>query len=192
MSRFHWAALLLLLLASCGRYSVPDNLDNACALARERPRYLNAMRASERRWGVPVSVQMATIRQESKFVGNARTPYRWALGIIPLGRASSAFGYAQVLNSTWDDYRRETGHWGASRKDIWDATDFMGWYMDKAYRTAGIPKSDARDQYLAYHEGIGGYMSRSYASKGWLIAVASRVQAHSDLYGQQLRSCGLD
>ncbi|OIQ80378.1 hypothetical protein GALL_378710 [mine drainage metagenome] len=192
MSRLSRAALLLLVVASCGRYRPPSNLDNACAIASERPAYLRAMRASQSRWGVPINVQMATIHQESHFVGNARTPYRFALGIIPMGRASSAYGYAQVLDSTWDEYRRETGHPGASRRDIWAATDFMGWYMDRASRTAGIPKSDARDQYLAYHEGLGGYRNRSYESKGWLIAVAGRVQSRSDLYGRQLRSCGLN
>ena len=192
MSRFLRAALLLLILASCGEnYSPPRNLDDACAIVRERPSYLRAMRTAERRWGVPIYVQMATIHQESKFVGNARTPYRFALGVIPMGRASSALGYAQVLDSTWEDYKRETGNSGANRKDIRDATDFMGWYMDKATRSAGIPKTDARDQYLAYHDGIAGYQSRSYASKSWLIAVSAKVQARSDTYARQLQSCGI-
>lgn len=184
--------LVAVVMASCGRYSPPDNLDDACAIAHERPSYLRAMRATERNWGVPVAVQMAVIHQESKFVGNARTPYRWALGIIPMGRASSAMGYAQALNSTWDDYKSETGRYGASRKSIRDATDFMGWYMDRASVKAGISKTDARNQYLAYHEGIAGYMSGSYRSKAWLIAVAARVDSRSQTYAMQLRSCGLD
>jgi hypothetical protein len=192
MSRFLRAASLLLILASCGaNYSPPSNLDDACAIVRERPSYLRAMNSAERRWGVPIYVQMATIHQESKFVGNARTPYRFALGVIPMGRASSALGYAQVLDSTWEDYKRETGNVGASRQNIRDATDFMGWYMDKASRSVGIPKTDARNQYLAYHDGIAGYQSRTYASKSWLIAVAAKVQARSDIYARQLRSCGI-
>ena len=65
------AALLLILVASCGRYKPPQNVNDACAIAHERPRYLRAMRRTERRWGVPVAVQMATIRQESGFKGNA-------------------------------------------------------------------------------------------------------------------------
>lgn len=192
MSRPAWAALLLLILASCGHSGPPDNLDDACSIMQERPSYLRAMRRAEDRWGVPVGVQMATIRQESKFVRNARTPYRWALGIIPMGRASSAYGYAQVLDSTWDDYKQETGNLGASRKSIGDATDFMGWYMDRAYRKAGIAKTDAKNQYLAYHEGIGGYRNGSYNSKSWLIAVASRVQSRAEVYQAQLAACGMD
>ena len=75
MSRLLRAAVLLMFLASCGgsQFSAPRDLDNACSIARERPQYFRAMQATERRWGVPVSVQMATIHQESKFVGNARS-----------------------------------------------------------------------------------------------------------------------
>ena len=79
---------IILLVASCGGGgggTPPRNIENACALVRERPAYLQAMRATERRWGVPIHVQMAAIHQESKFVGNARTPHQYALGIIPMG-----------------------------------------------------------------------------------------------------------
>ncbi|MBL9059215.1 MAG: lytic transglycosylase, partial [Mangrovicoccus sp.] len=55
--------------------SPPKNLDNACAIVKERPKYLSAMKKSERKWGVPVNVQMAVIYQESKFDGDARTPH---------------------------------------------------------------------------------------------------------------------
>ena len=104
MSRFLRAAMLLMFLASCGgggSYSAPRQLDDACAIVRERPQYLRAMQATERRWGIPVHVQMATIHQESKFVGNARTPHTFALGVIPMGRQSTAYGYSQALNGTW-------------------------------------------------------------------------------------------
>ena len=33
---------------------------------------------------------------------------RYFLGIIPLGRESSAFGYAQALDGTWTDYKKAT------------------------------------------------------------------------------------
>ena len=111
MSRLLRASILLLLLASCGggRYSAPRNLDDACAILRERPKYHRAMKATERKWGVPVAVQMAVIHQESKFIGNAKTPHRFALGIIPMGRQSSAYGYSQALDGTWEEYQREEG-----------------------------------------------------------------------------------
>lgn len=192
MSRLLRAFLLLLALASCGgrHYAPPSNVDNACTIVRERPQFLSAMRRSEARWGVPVPVLMAMIHQESKFVGNARTPYRWALGVIPMGRQSSAYGYAQVLDGTWDEYRREAGRWGARRTSIYDATDFMGWYLNKAHRVLGISRDDAKRLYLAYHEGFAGYRRGSYRHKGWLLAVSDRVRQRAYTYDAQLISCG--
>ncbi|PKP99227.1 MAG: lytic transglycosylase, partial [Alphaproteobacteria bacterium HGW-Alphaproteobacteria-15] len=98
MSRLLRASILFVFLGSCGggNFSAPRDLDNACSIVRERPQYFSAMRATERKWGVPVHVQMAMIHQESKFIGNARTPHNYLLGIIPLGRQSSAYGYAQA------------------------------------------------------------------------------------------------
>ncbi len=122
-------------------------------LGRERPNYLRAMERAERRWGVPVHVQMATFHQESRLVGDARPPFRYALDVIPMGRMSSAFGYSQALDGTWDEYIADTGNRRAQRTDIADAADFMGWYMTLTRERNGIPLTDARNQYLAYHEG---------------------------------------
>jgi hypothetical protein len=192
MSRFLRASLLMLFLASCGgggSYSAPRQLDDACAIIRERPQYLRAMTATERRWGIPVHVQMATIYQESKFVGNARTPHRFALGVIPMGRQSTAYGYSQALNGTWEEYQDGPGGRRAKRDDIGDATDFMGWYMDESARSLGISKDDAEGQYLAYHEGRTGYANQSYLGKPWLVEVATAVGARAAMYREQLASC---
>ncbi len=192
MSRFLRASVLLVVLASCGggKFSAPRDLDNACAIVAERPQYYKAMKSTQRKWGVPVSVQMATIHQESKFVGNARTPHQFVLGIIPVGRQSSAYGYSQALDGTWEEYQDEEGGRSARRDRIDDATDFMGWYMTQTERGLGIPRSDARNQYLAYHEGRTGYANGSHNSKAWLLAVADKVAARSDRYRAQLQSCG--
>ena len=194
MSRLLRASILLLLLASCGggRYSAPRNLDDACAILRERPKYHRAMKATERKWGVPVAVQMAVIHQESKFIGNAKTPHRFALGIIPMGRQSSAYGYSQALDGTWEEYQREEGGRGSRRDRIDDATDFMGWYMDESEEKLGISKWDARAQYLAYHEGRSGYANQSYEQKSWLMDVANRVGDRAAVYHAQLQACDKD
>lgn len=191
MSRFLRASVLLLCLASCGggNYSAPRQLDDACAIIRERPQYLRAMKATERRWGIPVHVQMATIHQESKFVGNARTPHTFALGVIPMGRQSTAYGYSQALNGTWEEYQDSAGRRRAKRDDIGDATDFMGWYMDESSRKLGISKDDAGSQYLAYHEGRTGFANQSYLNKPWLVEVAAKVSARAELYRGQLQYC---
>ncbi len=181
------------LVASCGaggKATAPRNLDNACALVAERPAYFRAMQQTERRWGVPVHVQMATIHQESRFVGDARTPHQFVLGIIPVGRQSSAYGYSQALDGTWEEYLAETGNRRARRDNIRDATDFMGWYMDGTTKRLGVSKQDAASQYLAYHEGRSGFARGSHRQKGWLMQVAANVGNRSERYRQQLIACG--
>ncbi|MCW1931314.1 transglycosylase SLT domain-containing protein [Pararhodobacter zhoushanensis] len=180
------------LVASCGGrdHSPPRNLDDACALASERPAYLRAMRDTEREWNVPVPVQMAIIHAESRFDGGARTPHRYALGVIPLGRQSSAYGYSQALDGTWDEYQAATRNRRAQRDDIRDATDFIGWYAAEAQRANSIHPANARELYLAYHEGNTGYARGSYRNQAWLIAVADNVANRAVMYDQQLRTCG--
>ena len=195
MGRILRSMVILILVASCGvgsrNTTAPRNLDNACSIADQRPQFLKAFKRTERRWGVPVNVQMAIIHQESKFIGNARTPLRFVLGVIPMGRQSSAYGYSQALDATWEEYQRDTGKRRAKRDDITDATDFMGWYMTKTRDRTGVALTDARNQYLAYHEGRSGYLRGTYNSKPWLLRIANEVQDRSQMYRQQLVSCRL-
>jgi len=184
--------VLLIFVASCGgggSVKPPKNLDNACAILRERPDFKRAFNKAERKWGIPVHVQMSTIYHESKFEGDARTPLKFALGVIPMGRQSSAFGYSQALDGTWKEYKAEEGRRRAKRDDIRDATDFIGWYMSESTRRLGIPKTDARNQYLAYHQGRAGFARGSYKNKQWLINYAARVAERAATYKQQLRRC---
>ncbi len=191
MSRTLRASILLLALASCGggNSSAPKNMDDACAIVQQRPAYFSAMRATERKWGVPVHVQMAAIYQESKFIGNARTPHQFALGVIPMGRQSSAYGYSQALDGTWEEYQKEQRRRGAKRDRISDATDFMGWYMSESSDKLGISRGDAEAQYLAYHEGRTGYANQSYLDKPWLVDVAAAIGRRATMYQQQLSYC---
>ena len=77
----------------------------------------------------------------------------------------------------------------ARRDRIDDATDFMGWYMNRSRERNGISLSDARNQYLAYHEGHTGYKRGTYRSKAWLMRIAGEVGARAKTYQAQLRSC---
>ena len=193
MSRTLRAMIVVLLVASCGggQSSPPRDLDNACTILRDRPEYLRAFRKVERKWGVPIHVQMATIHQESKFVSDARTPFRYVLGVIPMGRQSSAFGYSQALDATWDEYRADQNRRRAKRDRIDDATDFMGWYMNISRDRNGIALHDARNQYLAYHEGHTGFSRGSYNAKAWLVGVSGKVAARSEMYRGQIAACRL-
>jgi hypothetical protein len=66
----------------------------------------------------------------------------------------------------------------------------MGWYMTKTKRRNGISLADARNQYLAYHEGQTGFARGSYKRKKWLINIADKVANRSDMYKRQLSRCG--
>ncbi|NNK16343.1 MAG: transglycosylase SLT domain-containing protein [Sulfitobacter sp.] len=193
MSKTLRALIIVLLVASCGggQSSAPRNLDNACSILKERPQYLKAFRKVERKWGVPMHVMMATIHQESKFVSDARTPFKYVLGVIPMGRQSSAYGYSQALDGTWEEYRKDQNRRAARRNRINDATDFMGWYFNQTRERNGVPLADARNQYLAYHEGHSGFSRGTYNRKAWLVGVAAKVDARSAMYRDQINGCRL-
>lgn len=183
-------SLMILLTACTARVTPPPrNINDACVIKAERPKWFRAMTATQNKWGVPVSVQMATIYQESKFKGDARTPLAYKLGVIPMGRSSSAFGYSQAIDSTWKWYKRETGNSNAKRDNFNDAVDFMGWYMDQTTQKLDIPKTDARKHYLAYHDGHAGYRRGTYRRKAWLMRISSEVQSRAKMYSEQLKSC---
>jgi len=170
MSNIFRAGLLLLILGSCGARdgAAPRNLDNACSILIERPHYVRAFRKVERDWGVEAHVLMAMIYQESKFISDNRPPHTYALGVIPLGRQSSALGYSQALDGTWDEYQDERGGRGANRTNINDALDFMGWYMA---------------------HGRTGWRRGTWRSKPWLVRIAGEVRDRSVMYEAQLNSC---
>jgi hypothetical protein len=186
--------MLVVLVAACSggdrQYAAPRELDNACSILNQRPSYYRAFREAERNWGVPIAVQMAIMYQESKFIGNARTPHQFALGVIPMGRQSSAYGYSQALDGTWAEYQQDQGARRAQRDDIGDATDFMGWYIRDSHEMLGIALNDTRNQYLAYHEGRTGYRRGSYNDKAWLVRIAGQLEERAVMYDAQLRSCG--
>ncbi|MEO1918518.1 MAG: lytic transglycosylase [Paracoccaceae bacterium] len=182
--------LLVLILGSCvGSSGPPKNQTDACSILDQKRGWLKDLQRSESAWGVPVHVQMATIWRESNYQRRAKTSKKYFLWVIPNGRVSSAYGYGQALDGTWDWYRDETGNHRAKRTDFGDTADFIGWYMNVSNRRLGIEKNDAFNQYLAYHEGHTGYSRGSYASKAWLKGAANEVQAMASRYESQLQYC---
>ncbi len=169
--------------------SPPKNISNICEIFYEKDDWYDDTKDSFERWGVPIQIQMAIIHQESSFKHNAQTEMEYFLWVIPIGRKSSAFGYAQVKDETWDWYITSTRNWGADRDDFDDASDFIGWYGKMSYDMLKISKWDARNQYLAYHEGHGGFKRKTYNKKPWLIKVAAKVEKNARKYGAQLKKC---
>ncbi|MBF0461247.1 MAG: hypothetical protein HQL87_07615 [Magnetococcales bacterium] len=165
------------------------DINNACSIFQGRNSWYQVMNDSFRQWGTPVHVQLAIIHQESKFRSDARPISKGFMGVLPGQRLSSALGYAQALDGTWAEYKRQTGNKRADREDFRDAVDFIGWYNHVSYKKLHISKWDARNLYLAYHEGHGGYAACSYRKKSWLMRVAEKVERNAARYDAQLAQC---
>ena len=188
MSRPLVVLMVVVLLPACAT-SPPEQVDNVCDIFREKSGWYEDAKESRARWGVPVSVSMAFMHQESRFVATAKPPRKKLWGVIPGPRPSDAYGYSQAKDSTWEWYQRSTGNYGADRDDFGDAIDFVGWYNNVSHKELGIDKQDAFRLYLAYHEGHGGYRKQSYRSKDWLVDVARKVDRQAKQYNSQLQEC---
>jgi len=180
---------IAVLVVSCTRPSTPRNIDNICSIFAQKPYWYKEAIKSEAKWGAPATVQMAIMWRESSFRANAAPPKKYILGFIPNGRKSSAYGYSQALDGTWDWYRKSTGNRGADRSKFSDAIDFIGWYMTQTKRSNRLKFTDAYHQYLAYHEGHNGFKSRKWQNKAWLKRAAGQVDAMAKRYSQQIRGC---
>lgn len=167
----------------------PKNIDDLCSIFEEKPRWYREAKESHRKWGVPIPVVMAIVYQESSFRARARPPRKKYLGFIPGPRPSNAYGYAQALKGTWKMYIKSAGSRGADRDNFAAAVDFIGWYGDVSHKRCGIPKRDAYQLYLAYHEGHQGFNDGSYKGKTWLLEVAAKVKERASLYSRQLAGC---
>ncbi|HRX69707.1 MAG: transglycosylase SLT domain-containing protein [Candidatus Competibacteraceae bacterium] len=181
---------ILLLLGACTTVPQPRNVSNACAIFTEYGDWYPDAKAASRRWGAPLPVLLAIIHQESTFRSDARPPPRtWYFGFIPGPRPTTAYGYSQALDSTWGDYIAATGNHNADRDKFDDAVDFVGWYIHQTFKRNHVAKHDAYHQYLAYHEGHGGFARGSYRKKPWLIKRAHEARQLADRYRAQLARC---
>lgn len=175
--------IALLVLCSCATIDKhpPHQVSDACSIIDEKDHWKDPIFDASNEWRISPGTILAFMRQESSFRHNAR----------PLDRngrpLSSALGYSQALDGTWAQYERACGR--GKRNKFRDSADFIGWYLDNISQTTGIEKGDAKNLYLAYHEGPAGFRRRTYASKSWLISTADRVSAQSSLYDNQLRRC---
>jgi len=180
--------LLGMVITGCAT-SPPKDLDNACSIFMDKSGWYKSAKHAYKKWGVPIDVQLAIIHQESRFHPDAKPPRSRLLWVIPWTRKSSAYGYGQVMDDTWEWYLRDTGNSWADRDDFEDVVDFIGWYGNMSHRKLGISKLDAYSQYLAYHEGHGGYRRKTYNKKKWLLKVAAKVNRNAKRYRGQLSRC---
>ncbi|MEM6413712.1 MAG: transglycosylase SLT domain-containing protein [Pseudomonadota bacterium] len=188
LSRLPLIIVTLCSLAACAK-TPPQNVSNACDIFEEKRSWYRATKKAQKRWGMPKSLQLAIIRQESGFDASAKPKRGKFLFVFPGKRKSSARGYPQALDGTWDQYKKSAGNRGASRKNFRDAADFVAWYGAESRRRNGISLSDGYRQYLAYHEGWAGYARGTYRRKSTLKRAARIVDSTARNYQAQLSRC---
>lgn len=183
--------LLLMVLAGCA--TAPRETRNACAIFEQRDGLFTNWRREaervEREFGVPVPVLMATIYTESNFRPYAKPPRTKLFGFIPWKRPSTAYGYSQALDGTWEKYQRSTGRWGARRTKFADAIHFVGWYHRMSNSKNGIALNDTYNLYLAYYFGHSGYAQGRARSNAAIRNAAKRSANMAAAYARQLRDC---
>lgn len=177
-------------VSSCAT-APPRDAGNLCLTFNGQAGWYGAARQAASKWTVPVWVLMAIMHQESHFVADAQPPREWLLGFIPWFRPSSAYGFAQAKDETWDDYQNAAGSRWSDRDDFADAADFIGWYCYQSHAKLGIATGDAKNLYLAYHEGWRGFQQQSHRRKSWLIKVAEKVASRAKQFQWQLQQCPL-
>jgi hypothetical protein len=107
----------------------------------------------------------------------------------PIKRVSTAYGFSQALDGTWEIYRKQAKQKNPMRTHFDDAVDFMGWYSRDANQNVGISKTDAYHLYLAYHDGVGGFQKKTYLKKPFLLEAANKVKQREIRYRSQLAGC---
>ena len=177
--------IILFIVSSCS--SIPSNTSNSCSIFEERYLWYKHIKKSEQKWGTPIYLQLAIIKMESGFDWLAKPPRKKIFKVIPYKRLSSSFGYSQAVKGTWQQYKNETGNKLATRTRFKDSVDFIGWYTNKSNTILKIPKNDAFNQYVAYHEGWGNY--KHYKKNKKIISLAKRVENQSSVYKKQLNEC---
>ncbi len=152
---------------------------DACSILSQNKDWFKASKKAAAKWGIPISVQLAVIKYESSFRHDADAP------------TSTALGYAQALDGTFNEYKQKTNNRSAKRTSYYDATDFIGWYFSKSTKSLSHSAYDAETFYLAYHDGIGGYKNGTHLKKDWLQKKAKSVQKTANTYRLQINKCKL-
>ncbi len=177
--------IILFFLTSCS--SIPKNTTDGCSIFSERYFWYKHAKKTEKKWGTPISLQLAIIKMESDFDWLAKPPRHKLFKVIPYKRKSSSLGYSQAVKGTWEQYKNETNNNLATRVRFKDSVDFIGWYTNKTEKILKISKKDSFRQYIAYHEGWGNY--KNYKKNAKVVSLAKRVEQQTNKYKKQLMDC---
>ena len=178
---------ICMFITSC--VGIPKNQEDACSILKQKKSWRSALKKTQKKWGISAGMQLAFIKTESNFRSTARTERKYFLGLIPSGRISTAYGYSQALDGTWNEYKKRTGNRYHRRSNFAHSTNFIGWYVDKSNRLLGISKNNAYLQYLAYHQGQAGFKTGAYKTKSGLLNVAKKTAYNKKIFDRQLKKC---
>lgn len=188
------SATIALLVIFAGCATAPSRINDVCAVFEQKDGWFDnwygAASKTEREYGVPVPILMATIRKESGYDAYSRPPRTRLLGFIPWKRPSSAYGYSQALDGTWARYKRETGKFTADRNNFADAVNFVGWYHSQSHEMNGIELNDAYHLYLAYYFGHSAFARGDWKNNAGMQKVARNTAEMAYSYGTQMQACG--
>ena len=177
----------VVLLAGCAP-GQPKDPNNICYILKDNKGWYKDAKKARKRWGLPVHVGFAFVHRESTFVADAKPPRKRILG-VPLGRTSSAYGYAQATDEAWSDYKKDTGRRFVKRSNFSDALDFIGWYNDRSNKRLRLRKNDTYNLYLAYYNGHSGYAKGAWKKSSTIKGYAKKASRQAAIYGKQLRRC---
>tara|TARA_Y100000590_G_C15296546_1_gene854642 strand:+ start:123 stop:719 length:597 start_codon:yes stop_codon:yes gene_type:complete len=179
--------LLFIFIFTYSCASIPKNTADSCSIFSEKYLWFKHAQKTEKKWGTPISLQLAIIKMESNFDWLAKPPRQKLFKVIPYKRPSSSLGYSQAVKGTWEQYKNETNNQLATRVRFKDSVDFIGWYTNKTEKILKISKEDSFRQYIAYHEGWGNY--KNYKKKTKVILLAKKVEQQTNKYRKQLFDC---
>lgn len=193
---FYMTLLFVIAIVITSKFNSGENkstnyVNNACSMLKENPDWYLSLKSSEEKWKTPIHIQLGMIRQESAFKHDAKPKRENKWHEFGSNYQSSAVGYSQALNGTWDHYLKNTQSILKDRQSFKDATDFIGWYNDKTNKKNKIAFNDPKGLYLNYHEGWRGYKKKSYEEKHFLKKASSNVVNWSKKYKEQLKGCKL-
>ena len=166
-----------------------SNTADACTIFKERSSWYRAAVRSEDQWKIRVPILLAVIKKESSFQSDARPTRKKGFLGLPGPRPSTAYGYPQAKNETWNDYKKAIDNKHAQRDDFADAINFVGWYLSTAARVNQISRNSARNLYIAYHEGVTGYRRGAWRNDSFILTASAMVDDQAKLYDQQLQNC---
>lgn len=161
----------------------------ACEIFRERKDWFGAAEQTERRWGLPVSHQLAFLTEDWD-LEHGKVPTKWRPDWTRPDRPPPGINPG-FFAPTWEQYKSQADRASASPNNIDDTFDFMGWYFATLAPKENISPYDPVAQYILWRHGPDLYRSGEWRRNLWLNGQANRFADRARLYMSDLENCDL-